>query len=149
MMKILATLFFSALMFAPMAHAGQPYDEGANALADIKAALKTATAENKHVIAIFGANWCPYCRSLAKALDGGAGKKLEGEFVIVKVDVGQFDKNMDLVEAYGDPLGDGLPGATVIGADDKPKFVAKADELINGVENGDDGLVELFREGVE
>lgn len=147
-MKRLLTLLLTTLLLLPAAHAEQAYDESANAVADIKAALTSASAQNKHVIAIFGANWCPYCRSLAKALDGQAGQKLAKDFVVVKVDVGQWDKNMDLVEAYGDPLGDGLPGAAVIGADDKTLFTAKADELINAVDSGDDGLSKLFRDGI-
>jgi protein disulfide-isomerase len=148
-MKKILTLILGLMLMTPVVHADQPYDETANAVADIKAALKTAGEQNKHVIAIFGANWCPYCRSLAKALDGDAGAKLAQDFVVVKIDVGQWDKNMDLVEAYGDPLGDGLPGAAVIGADDKPIFTAKADELINAVEKGEDALSALFKDGID
>ncbi|MFO1436537.1 MAG: thioredoxin family protein [Gammaproteobacteria bacterium] len=148
-MRTVATVLLAISLFAPIAHADQPYDESANALADIKQALKAASAEKKNVIAIFGANWCPYCRALAKALAGEAGRKLEQKFVIVKVNVGQFDTNMDLVQSYGNPLGDGLPGAAVIGADDKTLFIAKADELVNAVDKGDDGLSELFGKGVK
>jgi hypothetical protein len=69
--------------------------------------------------------------------------------VVVKVNVGQFDTNMDLVKYYGNPLGDGLPGAAVIGADDKTLFIANADELVNAVDKGDDGLAELFGNGIK
>ncbi|MEZ5444787.1 MAG: thioredoxin family protein [Gammaproteobacteria bacterium] len=147
-MKTLAALLFSALMFAQPVNAGQAYDETANAVMDLKRALETARDSGRHVLVVFGANWCPYCRSLAKALDAEAGRRLQQDFVVVKVDVGQFDKNMDLVETYDDPLRAGLPGAAVVNADDKAVYTADADELINAVEEGDNGLYELLHDRV-
>lgn len=147
-MKTLAALLISASLLLQPAVAEPAYDETANAVMELKQALETARTAGKHVLVVFGANWCPYCRSLAKALDAEAGRRLEPDFVVVKVDVGQFDKNMDLVEAYDDPLREGLPGAAVLNADDKAIYTADADDLINAVEEGDDGLYELFHDKV-
>jgi len=145
-MKTLAALLLGALTYAQPVNAGPAYDETANAVMEIKRALGTARDSGRRVLVVFGANWCPYCRSLAKALDAEAGRRLQRDFVVVKVDVGQFDKNMDLVEAYDDPLRAGLPGAAVVNADDKAVYTADADELINAVEEGDNGLYELLHD---
>lgn len=147
-MKTIAALLLGALMLAQPVNAGQVYDETANAVADLKQARETARSTGRSVLVVFGANWCPYCRSLAKALDAEAGRRLQQDFVVVKVDVGQFDKNMDLVEAYDDPLREGLPGAAVVNTDDKAVYTADADDLINAVEEGDNGLYELLHDKV-
>lgn len=147
-MKTFATLLLGALMFAQPVNAGQAYDETANAVVDLKQARETARSTGRQVLVVFGANWCPYCRSLAKALDAEAGRRLQEDFVVVKVDVGQFDKNMDLVEAYDDPLREGLPGAAVVSTEDKVLYTADADDLINAVEEGDNGLYELLHDKV-
>jgi hypothetical protein len=55
---------------------------------------------------------------------------------------------MDLVEAYDDPLREGLPGAAVVNTDDKAVYTADADDLINAVEEGDNGLYELLHDKV-
>jgi hypothetical protein len=55
-MKYFAMLLLGLMLLTPIAYADQPYDESANAVSDINQAIKTASAENKHVIAIFGAN---------------------------------------------------------------------------------------------
>jgi protein disulfide-isomerase len=40
-------------------------------------------------------------------------------FVIVKVDVGRYDKNVDLAEKYKIPLKSGIPALAVLGAQGK------------------------------
>ena len=45
-----------------------PYDEAADASADVAAALKRAATEGKAVLLTFGANWCPDCRTLGTAM---------------------------------------------------------------------------------
>ncbi|MCG3200900.1 MAG: hypothetical protein NFCOHLIN_00762 [Gammaproteobacteria bacterium] len=147
-MKTFAVLLLGALMFTQPVNAGQAYDETANAVADLKQARETARSTGRNVLVVFGANWCPYCRSLAKALDAEAGRRLQQDYVVVKVDVGQFDRNMDLVKAYDDPLREGLPGAAVVNTDDKAVYTADADDLINAVEEGDNGLYELLHDKV-
>src|SRR6478672_8222530 len=42
-----------------------PYDEQANATAQVDAAFKRAKQTGKRVLIDFGGNWCPDCRILA------------------------------------------------------------------------------------
>src|SRR5215472_3321949 len=111
-MKKLSAAFCVFLAVAAVA-ADKPYDETADAKADIKNALATAT--NTPVVLVFGANWCPDCLALDKAMKKGASAALlERDFRIVKVDVGHKDKNKDVAESYGVPLEKGIPAIAII-----------------------------------
>jgi protein disulfide-isomerase len=147
-MKALLGLFLGAVMSIQAATALPGYDETADAASELQAALETARSSGRHVIAIFGANWCPECRALSKALGGEAGRLVEKEFVVVKIDIGQFDKNLDIAKAYGNPLEDGIPGAAVLTADNKAIGVLDAGDLSDAVEDGDTNLYELFHDAV-
>ena len=147
-MKVLLGLVLTVALSAGAARAQPAYDESADAASDLQSAMATARSSGRHVIAIFGANWCPECRALSKALQGGAGRLLEREFVIVKIDIGNFEKNLDIAKSYGNPLGDGIPGAAVLTADNKAVGLLDAGDLSDAVEDGDEDLYELFHDAV-
>src|SRR3954466_9424586 len=64
------------------------YDPKANGTADIAKALTAARAAHKTVLLVFGANWCPWCRSLHRVFekDATVAKVLRENFVVVLVD---------------------------------------------------------------
>jgi thiol:disulfide interchange protein len=98
----------------------QVYDESADAREDIAAALARAKKENRRVLIQWGANWCGWCIKLHGLYntDREIGRKLLYEYDLVLVDIGQWDKNLDLVEKYGaDIKGQGVPYLTVLAAD--------------------------------
>jgi thioredoxin len=67
----LALLFALAL---PPAHAApQPYDEKADAKADVQRALSDAKSSGMPVLVIFGANWCQERRARRARVQGGEG----------------------------------------------------------------------------
>lgn len=102
--------------------ARQVYDETADSAAEVKAALARATKENRRVLVVWGANWCGWCVKLADvfAKDKDIARKLQYEYDVVKVDVGQFDKHMDLAASFGaDFKSTGIPFLTVLAADGK------------------------------
>ena len=103
---------------------GKPvYDEKADAKADIAAALAKAKKENRRVLIQWGGNWCPWCIKLNNAMKGDKtlAHTLMYEYDVVHVDIGQFDKNMDLAEKYGAELKkSGVPYLTVLDFSGKP-----------------------------
>jgi len=147
-MKRLFPLLGAAALTVGMtisAHAADlPYDENANAQHDLQLALQQAHASNKDVLLVFGANWCPDCRVLDFALHGKDAAALGERFVIVKVDVGNFDKNIDLAKHYGVPLRKGIPAAALVSGEDKLLYVTRAGELANAHRMGDGAIVEFF-----
>ncbi|PZO91136.1 MAG: thiol reductase thioredoxin [Sphingomonas sanxanigenens] len=80
----------------------KPYDETANADAAVAAALKKARATRKRLLIDLGGNWCADCRILAGVMEEPALKRfIDKHFVVVTVDVGRFDKNLQIPARYG------------------------------------------------
>ncbi|MBI5771206.1 MAG: thioredoxin family protein [Verrucomicrobia bacterium] len=87
-------------------------------------ALRLAKRKDKKVLLLFGANWCPWCRRLHRALTTGTAvpDRLRKSFVLVFVDANtRNDKNRNagLIEKYGNPLQFGLPVFVVLDGDGK------------------------------
>ena len=104
----------------PPARATPVYDEAAVASDDIAAALAKAKKENRRVLIQWGANWCGWCNQLHDHMraDRALRDKLLYEYDLVHVDIGRFDKNLDLAEKYGaDIKGNGVPFLTILDAD--------------------------------
>jgi thiol:disulfide interchange protein len=78
------------------------YDEKADAKAQLAAALTAAKRENRRVLIQWGANWCGKCVGLDELLntDRDLKKALLYEYVVVHVDIGMGDRNVDLYRKY-------------------------------------------------
>ena len=114
MRALLGTL----LMLGAMAgHAGKPeiYPDPAQASADLSAGLKAAAADHKRVIVDFGGNWCGDCRVLDLYFHDASNKALlDAHFVLVHVNIGERDRNLDLAARYAIPLDKGVPALAVL-----------------------------------
>lgn len=94
------------------------YPANADATKEIDEALKDAAAQKKRVLLIFGGNWCYDCHVLDRALhEGEAGKVLKESFLLVHVDIGEGDKNLDLVKKYKTTLDLGVPVVVILSSD--------------------------------
>lgn len=79
-----------------------PYDTAANADVDVAAARTRAKAENKLLLIDLGGNWCPDCRILAGVMKLPEVQRfVDKHYVLVMVDVGRFDKNLQIPAHYG------------------------------------------------
>ncbi len=146
--RLLLTLALSAAALAQAA--SLPYDESADAKAAVQQALTASQADQRPVLVIFGANWCEDCRALDKSLHTGRNAELVGgEFRVVKVDVGRFDRNLDVSKAYGDPIKKGIPAAVVLSADNKVLYATKAGELADARRMSDTGIYTFFENVVQ
>src|SRR5438045_1415964 len=114
-MRKIPLILLGALLAAFAVGAPLPYDESADAKAAVQQALSAAKESRTPVFVIFGANWCEDCRALDRAVKSGkSAQLLAREFKVVKVDIGNFDRNLDLVAAYGNPIQKGIPAAVVL-----------------------------------
>ena len=94
------------------------YPANADANKEIEEALKTASTFHKRVMLIFGGNWCYDCHVLDYALhEGEAGRILAANYVLVHVDIGEADKNLDLAKKYRIPLDKGVPAIAIMESD--------------------------------
>ena len=125
-------LWASSAQNANSSAAARPYDEKADAAKDLSVALKSARLNHKRVLVDFGANWCPDCIVLSKIFEEDSVKPfLESNFVVVKVDVGRFNKNLDIVKKYGNPIGKGIPAVVVLDPGEKVMASTSGGELSN------------------
>lgn len=92
-----------------------PYDAGRDARRDVDAALARAKRSGKLLLIDFGANWCVDCRVLAGIFELPDFKGwMTRNFELVQVDVGQFDRNLDLPRRFGAPALGAVPAILVI-----------------------------------
>jgi len=144
-MKIIHVLFFVFLAVAATA-ADAPYNETADAKLEIKQTLAQAGTTNTLVIVVFGANWCGDCKMLDSAMKNGASASLlSRDFKVVKVNVGRFDKNLDVAKSYGVPLSNGIPAVAIISPKSEVLYVTREGELANARKMGDKGIYEFFK----
>ena len=91
------------------------FDPRAKAEDLIAEATSRAKREDKRVLLLFGANWCPWCRRLHAALstDQAVRDRLQSKFILVHIDANtRNDKNRNaaVLEKFGQPtLEHGLP----------------------------------------
>jgi len=104
--------------------AGDAFDEQTDGKVLVEVALDQARAENKKVILLFGANWCPYCRQLHALLenDPEVSALVRASFLVVPLDVGTsaHNRNTALIDRYGATVfSDGVPSVVVLDAGGK------------------------------
>ncbi len=98
----------------PLPHA-HIYPEVSAASGDIAAALKTAKREHKRVLLDFGGDWCGDCQVLNVYFHQPENQSLLNEhFVLVDVNIGHFDQNVDLAKQYQTDVHNGVPQLAVI-----------------------------------
>lgn len=143
MRKTLAMLLLAA---APLAMAATgPYDEAADARAEIQSTLVAARQARLPVLVVFGANWCGDCKVLDMAFKSGAAAPLIAQhFKVVKVDVGRFTKNTDIAEQYGVVLKKGIPAVAVLSEQGQVLYATQAGELADARHMGDTAIYEFF-----
>ncbi|MFJ6835512.1 thioredoxin family protein [Streptomyces sp. NPDC091209] len=90
------------------------YNPKADAAADIAAALKAAKRDGRPVLVDFGADWCLDCRVLSARFKESGPSALLVKYHVVKVDVGEFDHNLNVAEHYVDLRTSGIPALTVL-----------------------------------
>jgi thioredoxin 1 len=143
-MRCVMGAIVAAALACGAAAAELPYEETANATADLQSALVAARADHNDVLLVFGANWCSDCRELDKALNGSRHALISGRFQVVKVDVGRFDKNLALANEFGNPIRMGIPAVVVLTADNRIVYSSKGGELANARKMGDTGIYDFL-----
>jgi thiol:disulfide interchange protein len=115
---------------APPAVKKHLYSATADPNADIAAALQQASLEHKRVILDFGGDWCGDCQVLDIYFHQSPNVELlDKNFLVVHVDIGHFDKNLDITEKYSVPLKKGVPALAVLDSDGKLLYSQQSAEF--------------------
>ncbi|HCY55990.1 MAG TPA: thioredoxin family protein [Oceanicaulis sp.] len=89
-----------------------PYSAEADAHGELDAAYERAAERGTRVLVKFGGNWCPDCRIFAGMLELEPVREYaDAHYEIVAVDVGRYERNMDVVARFGM---DGLEGVPTV-----------------------------------
>ena len=86
-----------------------------DAHAAIISAREQAAREGKRVAVVFGADWCPDCVALNKALTHRLVTPiLEPSYVVVKISVGNRNQNLDIMSDLGMDVVRGIPAVAIL-----------------------------------
>jgi len=128
-------IFAISILLALVPGAARPsehviYPEPSQARADLAAALKTAAVTHKRVLLDFGGNWCGDCQVLDIYFHNQQNLPiLNANFVLVDINIGHMDENVDIAERYGIPLQKGVPALAVLSDHGKLLYSQKQGEF--------------------
>jgi thioredoxin 1 len=114
------------------AHSGERdiYPAPEQAKSDLAAALTAAGAAHKRIIVDFGGNWCTDCHVLDLYFHDSANKPiLDANYILVHVNIGRKDENLDIAERYRIPLDKGVPALAVLGERGELLYTQKTGEF--------------------
>lgn len=118
------------------------YPEPREAPADLRKALAAATEDHKRVLVVFGGNWCYDCHVLDAAFHSKKISPLvEANYHVVHVNIGEYDRNLELAKRFEVPLEKGVPALAVLGADGKLLTSQKQGEFESSVKIGPGDVV--------
>jgi thioredoxin 1 len=127
----LMTAMLASTMTLPVRSAERDiYPAPEQAPADLAAGLKLADAQHRRVLLDFGGNWCTDCRVLDLYFHDDANRPiLEASYVLVHVNIGMRDRNLDIAARYGIPLSKGVPALAILDSHGKLLYSQKSGEF--------------------
>jgi thioredoxin 1 len=122
------------------------YPAPEEAPAEIAAALRASTKDHKRVILVFGGNWCYDCHVLDATFRSKEIAPLVNEnYHVVHVNIGNYDKNLDLANKYDVPLDKGVPGLAILDSDGTLVVSQKKGEFESTTRIGPEDVVEFLK----
>lgn len=129
----------------PMSLDAKLYPPAGGAREEISHALMQAGKTHKRVLIIFGADWCYDCHVLDRALQRpDIAPTLKTNYEVVHIDVGQGDKNQDLMNQYQVPMKRGIPAIAVLDASGQLLYSQKNGEFERARAMGPEDLLEFM-----
>jgi thiol:disulfide interchange protein len=106
------------------------YPDPAQAAPDLAAALKSAATTHRRILLDFGGNWCGDCQVLDLYFQDTRNRPiLEANFVLVHINIGRMDANLDLAKRYQIPLEKGVPALAVLSESGRLLYSQKGGEF--------------------
>ena len=125
----------------------QIYPSPEEAPAEIAVQLAAAAKDHKRVLLVFGGNWCYDCHVLDATFRSKQIAPLVNEnYHVVHVNVGNYDKNLDLAKKYEIPLEKGVPSLAVLDPDGKLVVSQKKGEFESTTRIGPEDVVQFLKQ---
>jgi|HubBroStandDraft_6_1064221.scaffolds.fasta_scaffold200946_2 thiol:disulfide interchange protein len=91
------------------------YSETADSANEIDTAERVARRDHKRILLDFGGNWCSDCQVLDFYYHQAPNAELLAKYyVVVHVDIGHMDHNLNIAAKYHVPIGKGVPALAVL-----------------------------------
>ena len=92
-----------------------PYDEKVVDSLQLDKFIDLSISKGKQPVVIFGGNWCPDCRILEGTLAMPTIKKfLQQHYQVMHIDIGRYDRNMDLMDHLNIESKKGVPRVVIL-----------------------------------
>ena len=92
-----------------------PYDEKVVDSLQLDEFIDLSISKGKQPVVIFGGNWCPDCRILEGTLAMPTIKKfLQQHYQVMHIDIGRYDRNMDLMDHLNIESKKGVPRVVIL-----------------------------------
>jgi thioredoxin 1 len=125
----------------------QLYPDPERAPSEIATALAAAKKDHKRVLLVFGGNWCYDCHVLDATFHSKAIAPLVNDnYHVVHVNVGDYDKNLDLAKKYEIPLDKGVPSLAILDLDAHLVVSQKKGEFESTVKIGPEDVVQFLKQ---
>ena len=130
----------------PLSLEAKIYPVGVDGNTEIHSALARAAKSRKHVLLVFGADWCYDCHVLDQAFRRqDVASVLAPNYEVVHIDVGEGDKNQDLMNRYDVPMKRGIPAIAVLDSSGKLLYSQRNGEFERARALGPEDLLEFLK----
>jgi thioredoxin-related protein len=123
------------------------YNPAADAKADIAAAIKKASAENKNVLLQIGGNWCGWCLLFngLTTKDAELNKYMNDNYVVLHVNYSPENKNEKVLASLGYPQRFGFPVFVILDGKGNRLHTQNSSYLEEGKGHSKTKVMEFFQ----
>ena len=142
--------FLLVILSVQMAVAGESYNPEAIPEEQLAEAMAEAKTNNKMILMVFGANWCPDCRAFSKLIkEAPLAETISTNFSVAHIDIGNWDHNMEFTNQFDKPVDKGIPSIVILDQEKNILYVAKGGEFASARNATAEQLNGWFKEKVE
>ena len=123
-----------ALTCGIQAQATKVYDEGVDAMKQIREATELAQKTGRYVMCQVGGNWCPWCLRFAEfaTKDSVIAPLMKENYVYIHVNYSKDNKNLEAMKYLGNPGRFGYPVFVVLNEQGVPIHIQESESLEEG-----------------
>ena len=148
--SVLIAVYHGKLPVEKQGQVAEPFHDIKVTPAMLDDALSGARTHHKLLMVEFGANWCGDCLALSQHLEQQETRDyFEKHFVLLKVDVGEFNRNLEMAALLGVDINQGIPTAVFFAPDGNRIGATNGGELGPSQKYGSNQILAFLKEVAE